>query len=202
MLKYPQLKDYIFKYKLLPDDLCDQLIERINKRKWSDHHWYDPKDNGHNNYKDFKTLKDNVASSKIFPLLKDLCIEFNNKYYQPENTNSSLLWTMASNVKFNKYSVGDSIQPHHDHIHEMFDGTRKGIPSVSIIGLLNDDFEGGELEFPALGLTIRPYSGLIITFPSYYEFAHRVNPVTKGERKALVTWIQTHGRLASPRGTF
>lgn len=187
MLKYPHLKDYIFRYNLISDDLCDQLIQRINKRKWSDHKWYDPKDNAHNDYKDFKTLKDDVASNKIYPLLKDLCIAFNNKYDQPENTNSSLLWTIASNVKFNKYSVGDSIQPHHDHIHEMFDGTRKGIPVVSIIGLLNDDFEGGDLKFwNEYNIDLK--KGEVVVFPSVFLYPHEVTTVTKGTRYSWVAW--------------
>lgn len=104
----------------------------------------------------------------------------------------------VEDIQFLSYPVGGHYTIHNDSEYfnpDLNKWERVAPRDISVIMYLNDDFEGGELEFPALGLTIRPYSGLIITFPSYYEFAHRVNPVTKGERKALVTWIQTHDRM-------
>ena len=41
MLKYPDLRDHIFVYKLIPDELCDKIIARVDKRPWKDHKWYD-----------------------------------------------------------------------------------------------------------------------------------------------------------------
>ena len=32
---------------------------------------------------------------------------------------------------------------HCDHIHSIFDGSIKGIPVLSVVGLLNDNYEGG-----------------------------------------------------------
>ena len=31
-----------------------------------------------------------------------------------------------------------------DHIHSIFDGNIKGIPVLSVVGLLNDNYEGGD----------------------------------------------------------
>lgn len=66
---------------------------------------------------------------------------------------------------------------------------------ISLLWYLNDDYVGGELEFTKLQLTFKPKRGDMIAFPSYYEFAHRVHPVTSGKRCALVTWIETEKRL-------
>ena len=42
ILKYPEVKDYIFKYNLLPGDVCDSIVNRLEKRnKWEPHGWYD-----------------------------------------------------------------------------------------------------------------------------------------------------------------
>ena len=54
---------------------------------------------------------------------------------------------------------------------------------------------GGELEFTQLGLTIRPKKGMMIAFPSYHEFAHKVHPVKYGFRYTLVSWLETEKRL-------
>ena len=51
------------------------------------------------------------------------------------------------------------------------------------------DYEGGDLEFNRTGTveTAPKEKGQLILFPSYV--LHRVTPVTKGVRKAMVAWI-------------
>ena len=65
--------------------------------------------------------------------------------------------------------------------------TRKLAYSV----ILNDDFEGGELQFMTgrNPMIAEQKLGTIIFFPTY--FCHRVTLVTKGTRYAMVGWI--HG---------
>lgn len=94
------------------------------------------------------------------------------------------------------YPVGGKYEQHND-ADDVIDGkiVRKIDRDISIVCYLNDDFEGGELEFNLLGLTIKPKKGMIVSFPSYYEFTHQVHPVTKGERYSLVTWIETNERI-------
>lgn len=54
--------------------------------------------------------------------------------------------------------------------------------------LLNDDFDGGELSFPNLGLSYgKDFKGSVIEFPAGLEkYAHGVNPVENGTRYTLV----------------
>ena len=66
---------------------------------------------------------------------------------------------------------------------------------VSFLFYLNDQYGGGELEFYDLGLTIKPKKGMMIAFPSYKEFAHKVHPVTWGHRYSLVSWVATQKNL-------
>ena len=76
---------------------------------------------------------------------------------------------------------------HCDHIHSLFDGNRKGIPTLSILGLLNDNFEGG--EFVMFGdTTIEFKKGDLLLFPSNFLFPHRVDPVKKGTRYSFISW--------------
>lgn len=62
---------------------------------------------------------------------------------------------------------------------------------LSIVMLLNDEFEGGEFEMHssseanAYQPELKP--GRIIAFPSWQ--IHRVKPVTLGIRKSLVAWV-------------
>jgi predicted 2-oxoglutarate/Fe(II)-dependent dioxygenase YbiX len=64
---------------------------------------------------------------------------------------------------------------------------------LSVVCFLNDDFDGGELVFPALDLVIPPRAGTLVCFPSDHNYIHGVNPVTRGHRYTLVTWLRVHG---------
>ena len=58
------------------------------------------------------------------------------------------------------------MKEHYDHIHSLFDGTDKGIPILSIVGLLNDNFTGG--GFCVNGKDMKLKKGDIIIFPSNF----------------------------------
>tara|TARA_B100000427_G_scaffold323903_1_gene328088 strand:- start:220 stop:855 length:636 start_codon:yes stop_codon:yes gene_type:complete len=66
---------------------------------------------------------------------------------------------------------------------------------ISFLFYLNSEFGGGEIEFPTLGLTIKPKKGMMIAFPSYKEFPHKVHPVTWGHRYTIVSWVGTKKKL-------
>ena len=66
---------------------------------------------------------------------------------------------------------------------------------VSVLLYLNDDYEGGQIEFTQLGLTLKPKRGMLLAFPSYLEFEHKVHPVTSGTRYTVVSWICTEKRI-------
>ena len=44
---------------------------------------------------------------------------------------------------------------------------------------LNDDFEGGETEFPVLGDKVKPKKGKLLVFPPMWNYLHRGNPPLK-----------------------
>jgi hypothetical protein len=66
----------------------------------------------------------------------------------------------------------------------------QGISSrvLSVLLYLNDDYEGGEIEFRHSGLKFKPKAGSVLFFPSNFLYVHEVYPVTKGPRYALPNW--------------
>jgi PKHD-type hydroxylase len=58
---------------------------------------------------------------------------------------------------------------------------------LSVVLQLNDDYEGGELEYFPARFGVPKQRGLVTLFPAYMP--HRVRPVTKGTRYSLVTWV-------------
>ena len=59
--------------------------------------------------------------------------------------------------------------------------------------MLNNDYEGGVLEFsdPELKniyMSVKPEVGKLIIWPSNFMYPHRVTPITKGIRFSIVAW--------------
>jgi len=98
--------------------------------------------------------------------------------------------------QFLAYPVGGHYIEHNDC--ENFENgrwVRIAPRDISILFYLNDNYTGGELEFTQLGLTIKPKAGMMIAFPSYKEFAHKVHPVQSGTRYSLVSWLETEKKI-------
>jgi hypothetical protein len=68
----------------------------------------------------------------------------------------------------------------------LFDGERKGAPTMTALGFLNDDYEGG--DFIMWDKKIDVNAGDLMIFPSNFLYPHKVNPITKGERYSFVAW--------------
>jgi predicted 2-oxoglutarate/Fe(II)-dependent dioxygenase YbiX len=78
------------------------------------------------------------------------------------------------------------MREHFDHIYSLFDGNQRGIPVLSILILLNDDFQGG--DFKINGQSQNMSKGDLIIFPSCFMFPHEVELVTEGTRYSLIAW--------------
>lgn len=80
-----------------------------------------------------------------------------------------------SPISISKYQKGAEMGPHVD-----WHGDTMVEPLMSAVLYLNDDYEGGELDFPDLGVTIKPKAGSIIIFPSVAPFYHQSLIVKSG----------------------
>ena len=99
-------------------------------------------------------------------------------------------WRGYSNIRYNMYKKTRIMAEHCDHIHSLFDhGVNKqtGIPILSILAILNDDYVGGELIFWQ-DTEIKVSTGDILVFPSNFLYPHRVEAITKGTRFSAVSW--------------
>ena len=60
----------------------------------------------------------------------------------------------------------------------------------SLLVYINDDYEGGEISFPFLNITIKPKANQLLIFPSAYLFVHSISEVKKSRRLAIVGFAQ------------
>jgi hypothetical protein len=114
--------------------------------------------------------------------------------------NQFYMLLLASSIPYtDRYSLGEPLyhenynmlrysggQQYHAH----YDGSTVTGRAISAICYLNEDYTGGELEFPNFNVKIKPKKGSLLLFPSNYAYSHVAHPVTEGQKYALVTWIR------------
>ena len=183
--------DYIMVQNLIPIELCKSLIREnsLPEKKWSKHSWYSYREDDTHSVPD-KELDQLISSQHQFkslgPCLEQAVVNYQNKYSAKEGKAQGGWIKHIGQVKFNRYKVGIKMQTHYDHIQSMFDGKQKGIPILSFVGLLNDNYEGG--EFICRKKEIKLKRGDILIFPSNFMYPHKVQEITKGIRYSFVTW--------------
>jgi len=182
------LKNFVYVSNALPKSFCDTLVKDFEKNySWEQHSWYDPKkgDYSHPDKElDVSPLKQEYVQ-EYFKLLQKPLEEYHYKHAFIEENQFNLI-SKLSLPRVNKYEPGTLMRLHFDHIHSIFDGKEKGIPSLSLVSVLNNEFEGGELVIRDTVYNLK--KGDLIIFPSCFMFPHKVNEIKKGIRYGIVCW--------------
>jgi len=190
MKKY--LKDYIYKSSFLDKQFCNETIaelQKIKKSNWQEHTFSNPKDKtliklSNNNELDI-LYSNEIKNTEI--IMRDLWYQINN-YIKNLNFPWFDGWNGYTHIRYNKYIENKKMALHCDHIHSIFDGERKGIPILSCLGVLNDDYEGGEfIMFDDYKIKLK--QGDLLIFPSNFMYPHKVDPVKKGTRHSYISWV-------------
>jgi predicted 2-oxoglutarate/Fe(II)-dependent dioxygenase YbiX len=76
-------------------------------------------------------------------------------------------------------------QMFHNHIDDHPAFTRR----ISLTYYLNDNYEGGDVEFDRHSLRFKAEKNDLLIFPSNFIYNHQVHPVTEGLRYVVVQWM-------------
>lgn len=100
------------------------------------------------------------------------------------------------------YTVGQEFKPHHDYFDPDKEGFRHEIATLgqrvaTQLIFLNEEFEGGETEFPSIGLSYRGATGDALMFFNINEAGepepltlHAGLPPTAGEKWIFSQWVR------------
>ena len=127
-------------------------------------------------------MQNNGPARRVLCDLADLSRGLVSKWYGEEH--------LVESVFLGRLGEGDRIEPH-------FDNTRLDgkIPnhtsqrSHSSLFYLSEDFEGGEIVFPKQGLSVKPETGMYVSFPASPPYLHYVTPVRRGARYSTTVWF-------------
>lgn len=113
-------------------------------------------------------------------------LNLKNTYERKHKTNCSI--GAINEITVLKYGQGGHYEFHTDHC--------RSIPrTLSVILFLNNDYEGGDLVFNHFNKNVEllrvksPPPASAIIWPSNFMYPHKVEPITKGIRYSLVSWL-------------
>ena len=185
-----QLKDLIhIERGLIPTNLCDYIVDEIEKKEWRPHSWYNNVQGTFGSEETKELDVQNITTEHqqlLTPFMIRAGAAYNAKYHF-ECERTMQIMNKFSAIRFNRYSPGQIMRRHHDHIASLFSGDERGIPVLSFILNLNDDYEGADLYFWE-DYKVPLGKGDIIMFPSLFLFPHGVTEATKGKRYSAVSW--------------
>ena len=172
----------------IPSDICKQTCDEIENASWQQHTFYDPIDGSSITRSGSREL--DVSYNRgvsTHPCIKQTIHEAFKEYLTRLQMPWFHGWSGFSEVRFNRYEENRLMAEHCDHIHSLFDGERKGIPTMTFLAALNDEYTGGELVM--WGDEVVPMAkGSAVVFPSCFLYPHRVDPITSGIRYSCVSW--------------
>jgi len=92
-------------------------------------------------------------------------------------------------VNYARWPAGYELQPHADS--ENPGGAPHPFPwrDFASVIYLNDDYEGGEIYFPNLGIELKPQPRSLIVFPGTLFFLHGVRRVDRGMRHTIASFL-------------
>lgn len=94
-------------------------------------------------------------------------------------------------LNFVKYGPGQHFQEHTDH------GFSYNCV-VSMVGYVNDNYDGGELYFRMQDVRVKPKAGDLFVFPSNFMYAHQAMPVHSGTKYSIVTMLDFSNKFHKP----
>ena len=191
------IRDYIkvFDNKYFSKKECELIINSLGTFK--KHTFYSVKNNHKEeigNDPQISFLKDNKIES-IGKLIKDKWFKIIEEYVTNWlNKKEKMGWYTGWNgygfPKFMEYRKGTYMTHHWDNITTLFknDGQPRGVPTLSIITALNDNYSGGEM------LMCKKYkyklkTGETMIFPSTFLYPHEIKKITKGTRYSVVSFV-------------
>jgi len=185
------LYDYVKVYNLLSKELCEKSISEMEDiAKFQQHNF--------TFYEDSEMIRRTRSGDKelsmsfdVIPSTPEIMQVYWNAiytYFKELNFPWYTGWQGFTQVRFNRYQQSTLMALHCDHIKDLFDGNRKGIPVISIVGVFNDDYKGGDfIMFDDKKIDLK--QGDVLLFPSNFLYPHEVTEVTEGCRYTGVSWV-------------
>lgn len=181
------IRSYIKIYNTIDRNVCDKAVSELAGAKTEKHRWYLPETNSEQSRdNEFDICNADICLEEIMESIGKAVRSYMLDIYKITGLKLELPYGF-SYPRYNIMSEGHYMNMHHDHIYSAYLGETKGIPILTVLGVLSDDYQGG--EFVMFDDTVIDLcKGDILVWPSLFMYPHGVKPVTKGKRHTFVAW--------------
>ena len=182
------LIDYIKVYNTIDQNSFKSILHELQEEDiWTRHAWTNSENNVVVRQSEDELSVYYGRPSEHYDLIMSNIYNSLLNYIRDVNITEFTYWQGHTPLRFNRYKENQTMIKHIDRINSIFDGTRKGHPILSIVGVLNDNYVGGEFTmFDNYKINLK--AGDILIFPSSFNYPHMVNPVVSGTRYSFVSW--------------
>lgn len=175
------LNDYVKVYSgAISAEDCNAAIAQLETADWQEHKFYSADglyDHGHEplEYHGVIPVSDILQQAVWNCLHQYVITDINFPWFKG--------WHRTSQLKYIRYDVNSTMENHCDHIGSV----HGGIPVLTTIINLNDNYTGGELiMFEDTEYKLQ--QGDVIVFPSVFLYPHKINPIISGTRYSAIAW--------------
>lgn len=153
-------------------DKTEEIIEYIKRGQWEKVGNVKHEDRSNSVIYYFDREKDSVLFDFVDKIFEQYLNDYRSRYYIPKLKYIS--------IEALKYEPGEKYVMH-------FDNGSKHVANriVSTVIYLNDNYEGGEIEFTNFDIKVKPKKASMVIFPSNYPYMHIAHQVNSGVRYAL-----------------
>lgn len=143
-------------------------------------------------------------SHQTTPEIYDLAIDYQNRATEVIQYSFGFpVLPLYGSCDFRKWHPTEYQEPHsdsegkHDGTHDYYvnpfevDNYSSLFIEVGCVMYLNDEYEGGEIYFPAYDIEIKPKAGDLIFFPGSNLYMHGVREIKSGIRYTFTTFYTT-----------
>ena len=173
--------DFTVASRAFSPESCKKIIEQMEKQKLEPAQIFNGNEGIVN--KEIRDTKRSVQSNDvgIGATLTGIGLQANAHKWNFDITNSN-------QSEFLQYDKDGHFHSHIDTFLNEYE-KKEGVRKLSVLLILNDDFEGGQFFLQTSSQKYYPKQekGDIIIFPSF--LLHGVEPVISGIRRSLITWM-------------
>jgi hypothetical protein len=181
------IRNYSRIYNTIDTELCDKVVNELANVEFESHKWHVPvsninKDNGN----EFDVYGGNVCQHEITESIGKAVRSYMTDMQKMTGIRLELPYGF-SYPRYNMMSEGHDMNFHYDHIYSAYTGDTRGIPVLTVLGLLSNNHQGGEFVMFEDNI-IEMSKGDILIWPSLFMYPHGVKKVTQGTRHTFVAW--------------
>jgi predicted 2-oxoglutarate/Fe(II)-dependent dioxygenase YbiX len=170
--------------KIISPEFIDKIVPLINKKAKKNLEVRTGLDKNIRNVKGYHLDFETPTNLFYWNYIKQ---EIERLYFYYKIKFPKMMSSKINQIDLLKYSPGQKYEIHTDHYNT-------SPRHLSIIINLNDDYEGGDLIFTDQRekeiKRLKLGKGSVVFFPSNFMYPHGIQPITKGTRYSIVSWLQ------------